>query len=230
MTPPPLPLLETLKIRSLNGRTFSGPRIIEILRLAANLVQCIFDDVDPVSYIDHTAEKLVLPRLRRLMFGPDAYPDSNDNILNSLSLPTLEALSVSFLNLTIDDLISLLVRSMPPLQVLILGEGLESFDLYRCLTLVPTITRFEIWWSDSNIFRDLFATLADSPSLSPNLRSLTIYMTVHNLQGPDISYSSWETLIRALSARRTRLQVVRVVLDGSPPPQKTPRCIEGTGG
>ncbi|KAF7328735.1 hypothetical protein MVEN_02502200 [Mycena venus] len=152
------------------------------------------------------------------MFGRDAgYPDSDDNILNFLSLPTLEALSVSFRQLHIADLVSFLERSSPPLQVLIAGEGLGSSDfikLHRCLTLVPTVTCFEIWWPDPNIVVDLFTALADSASLLPNLR----YLTIHHVDESNILDSSCETLIRALSARRTELQVVRIIFDDRPPP------------
>ncbi|KAF7328734.1 hypothetical protein MVEN_02502000 [Mycena venus] len=218
MTPGPLPLLETLTIRSLSGRAFSGPQIIELLRLTSNLVECMFTHVNNVRRIDVRAEKLVLPTLRRLMFGRnEVYPDSNDGILKCLSLPALEALSVSFCNLTTDDLFSFLEKSSPPLQELITGRGLASnpfIKLHRCLDLVPTITRFEFWWPTFSIVQDLVVALVDPLSLLPNLRSLAI----HNLYEPDISDSFRETFIRALHARRTRLQAVRLVLDGGPPP------------
>ncbi|KAF7328774.1 hypothetical protein MVEN_02506100 [Mycena venus] len=151
------------------------------------------------------------------MFGPDAgnlYSD--DDILDCLILPRLDALSVPLRHLSTHDLSAFLERSSPPLQELVVGDSSNFVELHRCLTLIPTVTRFEIWWPDSNIVVDLFAALADSASLLPNLR----YLTIHNVDmiESDISDSSWETLIRALTARRTRLQVVRLALDGDPPP------------
>ncbi|KAF7328766.1 F-box domain-containing protein [Mycena venus] len=217
-TPGPFPLLKTLAFRCSSGRSFSGPEIFVFLRLAPNLVECRFHNVDPVYCGDDMEGKLTLSSLRCLIFGPDAgNPDSDDAILNYLILPGLKSLAIPLRYLSTYDLFAFLERSSPPLQELIVGEALkpdESDELHRCLTLVPTVTRFEIWWPDPNIVVDLFAALADSASLLPNLR----YLTIHHVDESDISDSSSEIFIRALSARRTQLQVVRLILDDRPPP------------
>ncbi|KAJ7453608.1 hypothetical protein B0H11DRAFT_2325845 [Mycena galericulata] len=60
-----------------------------------------------------------------------------------------------------------------------------------------------------SMFEQFFAPWADSPSnLLPNLRSLTIRFHSRS-QIPD---SSWEALLRALTARRTKIRTIRIDL------------------
>ncbi|KAJ6558207.1 hypothetical protein B0H19DRAFT_1261741 [Mycena capillaripes] len=79
-------------------------------------------------------------------------------------------------------------------------------ELVECLRLVPTLTRFEIWGLESSTLNGLFVPLVESSiPIIPNLHIL-------NLQrcSPDISHSSWKTLLRALMHRRTGLQFVHI--------------------
>ncbi|KAJ7827994.1 hypothetical protein B0H13DRAFT_2118473 [Mycena leptocephala] len=159
MSPGPLPFLETLTIRDLDDidREYSGLQILKLLRLAPNLVECILDSIHPVYDIGvarATTEKLVLPALRRLIFG---------------------------------------------------GSNVAS-RLRESLHLLPTLTLFYVWRPGSDFTAELFIALADS-SLLPNLHTLTI-----DLYHSDIFDSSCMTFLRALSARRTKLQSVRVTL------------------
>jgi hypothetical protein len=183
----PLPLLQTLAIRGLldeSGllgplREFSGPQILELLSLAPNLMECIFHDVDCVSDLDPRPKNLILPNLRRLSFGPrTTIPSGDDGILRCLSVPRLEALSVSLSNLSANDLISFLERSSPPLQELVISDvsGLIHDIRFRdCLRLLPSLQRFEVWWPSNDLMRQLSAALEDS--FLPKLRDLNI----HNL-------------------------------------------------
>ncbi|KAF7328741.1 hypothetical protein MVEN_02502800 [Mycena venus] len=150
VTPGPLPLLETLKIRGA-GRVFPGSQILELLSLAPNLTECIFHDVDPMSVYDlhFISEKLVLPNLRRLSFGPGTTsPESDDDVLKYLSLPRLQTLSLPLHYVSADGLLSFLERSSPPLQELVVGQGsklIESNRLHDYFRLVPALTCFEAW-------------------------------------------------------------------------------------
>ncbi|KAF7328755.1 F-box domain-containing protein [Mycena venus] len=217
-TPESLPLLETLTIRGrIDEWDFSGSQILNLLRLAPNLQECVFLDVEPVYHLDFEAEKLVLPNLRRLTFGTcTESPNSDDDLLKCLSLPGLEALSVSLQYVSADDLFSFFERSSPPLRELVLGRGYKSRGVVRLdqsLRLVPSLIFFDVWCPNSALMRELFASLEDS-SFLPNLRNLTI----HYLDVSDISDSSWETLLLALLARRNQLQVLRLELDEHAPP------------
>ncbi|KAJ7828000.1 hypothetical protein B0H13DRAFT_304508 [Mycena leptocephala] len=221
MSPGPLPFLETLTIRGFadaRGQGYPGLQMRELLRMAPNLVECIFDSMSPVYDIEiaaPTAEKLVLPALRRMVFGGSLRnPDSDDEILTHITLPALETLSL-WLDISGNDLLAFFQRSSPPIQDLFVGSGsahLDSDELHECFRLLPTLTRFEIRRPTLILVAKLFDALADSPSLLPNLHSLIIHLYSSSM--PD---SSWKTLLRALSTRRTQLQIVQVQLYVGPP-------------
>jgi hypothetical protein len=216
-SPGPLPLLETLVVRGepdSNMREYSGPQLLELLRQAPNLVECIFRRVQPVDGLEPLTgpdEVLVLPTLRRLYLGErfiDTDADCDSGVLEHLSLPMLETLSLSLTISSGRDFLSFLKRSSPPLQELTIGlSSLRSVLLHECFRLVPTLARFKLWIDTRghHLAIELFNALADSPSLLPNLHSLV-------LQGfPLIQDSSWTTVLRALSARRTQIRVVQLV-------------------
>ncbi|KAJ6558197.1 hypothetical protein B0H19DRAFT_1235138 [Mycena capillaripes] len=215
ISPGSMPLLETLTIRGLTDlnywQGYSKLEFLELLRLAPNLVECRFSSV-LLMYNNESEpdEILVLPALRRLVFGEyELGSDSNDDILNCISLPGLEALSVSLWAITTDDLFSFLERSLPPLRELVLGRGdphLDFIQLAECLRLVPTLTRFEIWELEFTTLHELFVALAESSSpIIPNLRNLSLQQC-----SPDIPHSSWKTLLRALARWRTKLQTIHI--------------------
>ncbi|KAJ6558257.1 hypothetical protein B0H19DRAFT_133253 [Mycena capillaripes] len=92
-SPEPLPLLETLKICDLTRPQFvaySGPQILQLLGLAPNLIEFGFDNILRVYEVETTAEKLVLPGLRRLIFGGghETYPNSTGVLLSCLTPST----------------------------------------------------------------------------------------------------------------------------------------------
>jgi hypothetical protein len=215
-SPGPLPLLKTLTIRGLtdvgDGWGVRGSQVLELLRFAPNLVECIFDNMRPVYGVEDITEELVLPALRRLRFGDrGSLSDSDDDLLKCLSLPALESLALSLRDISSSDLFSFVMRSAPPLQELILGSQSFRLDftrLHGCFHLIPTLQYFQIYQPELYIMTKLFSALADSPSLLPNLHTL---MALH-LHLSDIPDSFWPTLLRALSARRTQLQRVFIML------------------
>ncbi|KAJ6558215.1 hypothetical protein B0H19DRAFT_1070757 [Mycena capillaripes] len=225
-SPGPLPLLKTLRISGLtrlqyDWQGYSGPQFLQLLDLAPNLIECVFDGVEPVLDVRTTAKKLVLPCLHRLMFGGgyETYPSSDDGLLKSLTLPALETLSLR--NISGGDLFAFLKRSSPPLKQLVMdtaGSGVSVMQLQDCLHLVPTLADLKVWQPHSRLMTELSAALASSSSLLPNLHTLRIMDLYRSDEfDPD---AFWETLLRALSARRTRLQIVHIQLSigtGEPP-------------
>ncbi|KAJ6519126.1 hypothetical protein C8R45DRAFT_851790, partial [Mycena sanguinolenta] len=116
-TPPTsLPLLETLTIRcpTIAHRVFLSSQIIQLLRRAPNIIECVFDSAELLEFDDWHTKLLVLPNLRRLIFA--AYTD--DEVLNQLSLPALETLTLSMRTVSFDDFLRFLKRSAPPLEEL----------------------------------------------------------------------------------------------------------------
>jgi hypothetical protein len=202
--PGPLPLLETLTIRTEMGNRvpFSSNEILELLCLAPNLVECTFR----MRLIDNFPRRkpVVHSGLRRLLIRGCA---RDGHILNCLSLPALETLSVQMEDdrgrgLTDSELLYFLKRSAPPLQELFLNITLHSHYyenepyVLQSLRLIPTLTRFEMCFPKSELLAAVFAALADSHSLLPNLRTLIIHLSI-------ISESAWRQALRAASTRRS---------------------------
>ncbi|KAJ7512856.1 hypothetical protein B0H11DRAFT_2213409 [Mycena galericulata] len=217
-SPGPLPLLEMLTIRRSGRRRnldqgpgYRGSQILELLRLASNLAECTFDGIYPVddSDIDYLWEPLVLSTMCRYSSGKDTTdPDSDDRVLRCLTLPQLEALSLSMYEISLDDLSSFLTRSSPPLRELVLGPGFSNQDfsdshgLDQFLRLMPTLTHFEVSWPRSCEPKELYAALAQSSPFRflPALHSLIVkfYLRVGH-----VPMFSWEQLLYALTARPT---------------------------
>ncbi|KAJ6488935.1 hypothetical protein C8R45DRAFT_1143200 [Mycena sanguinolenta] len=219
-----LPLLETLAIRCrFQERKYSGFDIMQLLRGAPNIVECSFHNM----FILHPRSKnLAVTTLRRLIFGvvPSGVGvfTGNDEIFLCLSLPALETLSLPMMCFNDDDLRVILEKSTPPLRDLTLGWNFHNVDwseLRECLRLIPSLTRFAMWKPDTEAVIQLFANLVDDPSLLPNLRDLTIHIRVtdHSPE-PDISESSWRTLVRAVSTPRRMEQLCIGPVAVSPPP------------
>ncbi|KAJ7896309.1 hypothetical protein B0H14DRAFT_2679004 [Mycena olivaceomarginata] len=225
MFPGLMPLLRTLEISSLiHERRFQIYEILHLLRRAPNLAECTFHHESQFD-ADITPETLVLPSLRRLGFGTTTLDTSVDTrILDFLALPRAPKPHPAAAR----------QRSTPPLQELVLGmreNYLAYHSMHEYLLLIPTLSRFDLWWPPQESFlADFFAALVDSdsdpgsPYLLPNLRSLTIrtdFGRSARLNFPlssrfDITESSWRTLLRAVSARRTKLHALRVF--ANPPP------------
>jgi len=85
------------------------------------------------------------------------------------------------------------------------GRSLNSVRLFECLHLVPSLSHFEAWWPGCHRVVEFSIALAESPSLLPNLRTLIIH-----LHWSDLLDVHWRTLLRALSGRRTQIQVFRL--------------------
>jgi hypothetical protein len=190
-------------------------------------VECTFHHRPQFDDPDVTPETLVLPSLRRLGFGTTTLDKSVDTrILDFLSLPALQSLTLPLRSRCSQDLVSFLERSTPPLRELVLGmreNYLAYHSMREYLFLIPTLSRFDLWWPQWLLLADFFAALVDSdsdpgsPSLLPNLRSLTIRtdfgksrVGLSGFSRFDIAESSWRTLLRAISARRTKLRTLRV--------------------
>ncbi|KAJ7922928.1 hypothetical protein B0H13DRAFT_2655286 [Mycena leptocephala] len=182
----------------------SLPPIMGLLSLAPNLVECTFLNIS-IDFSVATESKMILPRLRCLKFGVLGLGNhGGDVILSHLSLPALEELVVPLYQITSSDFSLFLERSLPSLRRLALGNSysdIEFVHLDEWLRLVPTLTDLEFFTYRSIFADNLFSTLADSPSdFLPNLRSLKIQ---HH--SPVLSPFLYQSLLRALSARHTRL-------------------------
>ncbi|KAJ7853677.1 hypothetical protein B0H14DRAFT_2757994 [Mycena olivaceomarginata] len=209
-TPGPLPLLETVKIRgSIGEHRFRGPQILQLLRQASNIVECNFDYKLPLEELPVAGEKLVLPTLRRLMFGnaftsPKTYPGSSPEILRLLTLPALEVLAVPVRG-SGEAFRGFLQRSAAPIQQLVIGTGskVRSSVLHECMLLLPSLASLQIRWTLPHSVDALYPALVDSPSLLPNLRRLNLRVATKH----PISLASWRALVSVVSTRRVEFHV-----------------------
>ncbi|KAJ7649866.1 hypothetical protein FB45DRAFT_1075623 [Roridomyces roridus] len=138
-------------------------------------------------------------------------PESVDHALRLISAPCLEKLhtSLSTQNTFNDDLLPFLQRSSAPLQKLEISWSdlpLSEWRLEELVDTVHTLKHLGISYLHSNDAERWFSLLANSPSLLPNL--CTLNLRIHTPPSP--SESSWNTLIRAISARRGTLKVIHI--------------------
>ncbi|KAJ7458025.1 hypothetical protein B0H11DRAFT_2062361 [Mycena galericulata] len=113
--------------------------------------------------------------------------------------------------ISLANLLLFLKRSAPPLQKLLLVDGFNPIQdvdrLIECFRLVPALTHLDLGWWPTFRVEDILAALAESPPhVLSNLGSLIIRL----YRDSTFSESSWETLLRALSVRRTQIRVVHV--------------------
>ncbi|KAJ7453623.1 hypothetical protein B0H11DRAFT_271041 [Mycena galericulata] len=157
----------------------------------------------------HFARLANFTAYHRLVCG-NGHSGTDDGVLSHLTLPRLESLSLPMYVVVGDQLLPFLKRSSPPLRELVLGDGLIHGDLGRldeCLRLVPTLTHFELRCFLRATFARLLAALAESPSqLLPNIRTITIRI----YSDATIPDSSWDALLRVLTARRRQIQTICV--------------------
>ncbi|KAJ7766894.1 hypothetical protein B0H16DRAFT_375075 [Mycena metata] len=200
----PFPSLETLKIVGLPHEYRGGPperfsllELLEILRLAPNLVECSFCATLIYCHSEIT-EILTLPALRSVKFTPGwlHHPDPHNAayILRYLSLPNLHTMSLSSKDLSLGAFSLFLQRSAPPLQTLYLRGS--SWDLSpqpnRPLELaqyLPSLIYLDLHDASAN---ELNSALAE---LSPTLQTLKVHMTFV------VEGFSFHTLRAALSSR-----------------------------
>ncbi|KAF8211751.1 hypothetical protein K438DRAFT_1807836 [Mycena galopus ATCC 62051] len=121
----PLPLLKTLTIGG-QERAFLSPQILQLLRLAPNVSECVFNSVkfEGQDNFSFTSESLVLPTLYRLEI----------------------AVLVRECRILASSVISFIERTMPPLHELhlnILGGMPMPSILHQCLHLIPSLVRLE---------------------------------------------------------------------------------------
>ncbi|KAJ6510733.1 hypothetical protein C8R45DRAFT_1207603 [Mycena sanguinolenta] len=199
-SPESMPLLESLTIRGLTGeQAFFGRQILELLRQMPNITKFLMEPL-----IDLPSKDLVVPTLRQLSFGDSE--DSHDEILNYLSLPALETLSVPMHFLVGEELFRFIKRSSPPLQELIVAweHVTTAVHLLECFHLIPTLVRLQMLGPNTSVMANLFTALAGPSPLLPKLNSFIVFNPGH------ISEVSWSMLVRALFSRRKNLRIVAV--------------------
>jgi hypothetical protein len=171
--PGPLPSLETLTVRGMwYGCGISPAHILEVLRLAPNLIGSHFCDMMEINFNakETGCESLIILQLRRLTFRECRtyyHGGNSQGILNRLLLPGIGVLRGPQVETCGNSLLRFLQRSLPPLHELVVADPGSFLLLGTCLWLIPQLYRFEMWCSRWHAVEELFAALANSPPMLP---------------------------------------------------------------
>ncbi|KAJ7643560.1 hypothetical protein FB45DRAFT_278014 [Roridomyces roridus] len=187
-----------------------------LLACAPNLEECTFvnlrftDDIhsDPTTDV---ATPLTHASLKRLQLGASqapTYPSDlcSSVILQYLTLPALESLCISDLDIAPEDVVSFLTRSSPPLRSLYLSsEHYEDGEIEHYLRLVPNLTDLDIRYEDE-FATPLLWVFRDANDLLPNLRSLT-------MRGVSVTEADYACVVNILQNRRETLGRFSLIVD-----------------
>ncbi|KAJ7187134.1 hypothetical protein C8R46DRAFT_981420, partial [Mycena filopes] len=195
--------LRTIRFRPYHG---AGPelsiaQIISLLRLAPNVIECIFDDFPRIMRVTNSP-KLALPRLTLLKL-------KHWQLLKHITLPALQTLSLEINNISDqglihanDELLLFFQRSLPTLRKLVIETHYKArfAELERWLRLVPSLRHVELIFCPSELVDDLLTALVESAdSFLPHLAILKIK------HSSTLPAATFRLLAPALSARRSRL-------------------------
>ncbi|KAJ7641727.1 hypothetical protein FB45DRAFT_1054162 [Roridomyces roridus] len=187
--PRPLPLLQSLFICGREDLTLESLPFIQLLRLSPTLFELTIREVEFDEGVNIAAEKLVLPKLCRLIFGCGFDGTAEYDVLTFIFAPHLETLRLGE-GTSYDDwrITSFLDRSKPPLQELIL-DGPENSDgadeLYSLLARVATVTRLDLRSPQQSTMEDLFKPLAETPcGILQSLQTPRIHSSARKFQCP----------------------------------------------
>ncbi|KAK7031562.1 F-box domain-containing protein [Favolaschia claudopus] len=220
--PGPLLSLETFKMsdrhlpKDSDAWSVSHTHVVQLLRLAPNLIECVFD----VQYTNYSAvlddgDQIALPNVRRLDFENNKSPHCDDEIIQYLSLPKLESLSIPLQEVGPDTILSFLTTQSPPLKELILGDGStqQSADiLLDCLRAVPELELFDAWMTPTTA-TSLFLALSKSPSLVRRLATLVYHCPPVYIVG--LYQPLWNATLDVTTARREQFKVFHIDLSES---------------
>ncbi|KAJ7094713.1 hypothetical protein B0H15DRAFT_135899 [Mycena belliarum] len=164
------------------GWLFNAHGCVEILRAAPNLVECNFDSLyyeEDIHAIGDTSEPLIHLSLQCLRLGKDGGHPSSACMLQYLTLPNLKTLHLTSFDISHEDFLSFLERSLPPLQSLsmnIPNEGWPPSTVLRYFSLLPNLTDLELHQNDPSVeFSFLDVLAAAGADFLPDLCSLSIH-------------------------------------------------------
>jgi hypothetical protein len=224
----PLPSLKRLIIGKRPVDDYSeysrtAKECIQILGAAPALLECTFQgiyyDSDVDDHVDLEVKfELTHSTLKHLRLGKDIdyFSTGSTSILKCLTLPALESLCISHLDISYDNLLQFFTRSSPPLKVLEMQvpRNVAQWSGEEIFHLLPNLTDLHLSFSEassqSSRFLELLAT--ESPSqVLPNLRNINLDRFCPNC-------SPYEKLAKILTARRSHMHTFRLTSPSLQPP------------
>ncbi|KAJ7120473.1 hypothetical protein C8R43DRAFT_1151726 [Mycena crocata] len=143
-----------------------------------------------------------LLHLRIGQYDINEHHTSSALILQNLTLPALQSLTISEFDISHDDFLSFLTRSSPPLQSLgmqIPSDDWSSHNVNQYFRLLPGLKDLQVWRAymsedEDDPFPPFLDVLSSAPDFLPNLRTLTIW-------GYFPDRPQYENLVSLLGAR-----------------------------
>jgi hypothetical protein len=178
-------------------------KCVQMMLAAPNLVKCSIEGTyfkeqhNPLMPLTH-------PSLQSLWLdgpgGTSAAP------LQYLTLPALHTLHVGQFDIDIDDFLSFLRRSAPPLESLSMQNPVEWSPeaINEFSQLLPSVQNLELSCGSVDDDDGFLGALAITQNFFPNLRNLTMNRLYPNR-------ACYENLVGALSARRSQIQSFRLI-------------------
>ncbi|KAJ7482834.1 hypothetical protein B0H11DRAFT_2417764, partial [Mycena galericulata] len=186
---------------------------VDLLRATPNLLEYQISDMYSYVHVSyhswHGIQPLTHSSLRHLYLGGDTADNRNSSvIIKHLTLPALQTLRISYFDISLADLASLLTRSSASLLSLDIQDDVPDLVGVECCRLVPGITNLKIPFESqpADFTGRFFESLAPTDELLPNLCHLSI-----SRNSGFFNRSQFEHVLTILSARRGQLQSFRLV-------------------
>ncbi|KAJ7160270.1 hypothetical protein C8R46DRAFT_1223749 [Mycena filopes] len=194
-----LPILQKLSIEATEWGLASYIRnCVATLRAAPILADCEFVGMmEQDEETQHECPRLTHPSLRRLRLGRLGGDPSSSRLLPFLTLPSLQHLSISWLDIPHAELLSFFRRSAPPLQSLCLKTHAEHdwVALVPSLVSLTLVTRRKLVGDPIPVLDQM----ARDHDVLPNLRKLFIECSPSDEE-------DYEDLVTVITSRRTSQQ------------------------
>ncbi|KAJ7506865.1 hypothetical protein B0H11DRAFT_245486 [Mycena galericulata] len=183
---------------------------IEMLSAAPNLIELTLDGIDFEYPFESSLSRVVThSSIKYLYLGGYASWDidispSSTHMLQGLTLPSLERLTISVFNLEFEEFLAFLARSAPPLRFLSMSMPSSHLEggapMEKIFRLTPRITDLKLSPSDYWFGDDIASVLrAINSPLLPDLRNLTIHLhSSRHVEPPP-----YAEMLGVLSGRRT---------------------------
>ncbi|KAJ7490720.1 hypothetical protein FB451DRAFT_1079486 [Mycena latifolia] len=191
---------------------------VEMLRAAPDLVDCTLVDILHSGSFNDSFPQLTHSGLKHLRLGL-FHGRNSALILRSLTLPALESLFFTFMDIKYDHFLGFLTRSIPPLKTLEMAAFQDSDwsngGLERLFRLLPSLTDLRLTFhsrvpSQNPSFFEVLA-IGSPPLFLPNLSNLTMSTAAFG-----VDRLQFRKLVAALSARRacrqSQMDAFRLVL------------------
>ncbi|KAJ7160285.1 hypothetical protein C8R46DRAFT_366465 [Mycena filopes] len=209
----PFPTLQKLFIGN-TGRDSEASYLrdcVETMRASPTLRSCQFTAMTEAggAGTHHAPPHLIHSSLRQLLLGKPPQDQSRGGhrrfmsscrLLTCLTLPSLEDLLISWLDIPTTEFVSFLRRSSPPLQSLHMTLGLAAVES-NWIPLVPSLVSLTLTLNSSSTPNSIpiLSQMARDNNILPNLRDLSVTCWPK-------THETYQDLVTVIKSRQTAQQ------------------------